>query len=148
MKKWKLMPLDNPTKFERLLKWVQTPKGIKVALYCLGALVLLGGILWAVSATQEWWSGRQIDKLKANVNVATKELEQSQANVAKAKQDEQLALQNVNVAVADYTTKTNATDAAKAETDRALRNMANAVNANRNVNLNISDLERRLSEIR
>ena len=145
--KWRLMPLDNPTKLERLFAWIKTPKGVKVALYCLGGIVLLGIVLYIASATSEWWSGRQIDKLKANVNAATKELEQSQANVAKAKQEEQLALQNVNAAVADYTTKTNATDAAKAETDRALRNMANAVNANRNVNLNISDLEKRLNEI-
>lgn len=142
------MSLDNPTKTERLLAWIKTPKGIKVALYCLGGIVLLGAILYVASATREWWSGRQIDKLKANVNVATKELEQSQANVAKAKQDEQLALQNVNAAVIDYTEKTNATDAAKLDTNRAMQNMANAVNANRNVNLNISDLDKRLNEIR
>ncbi len=142
------MALDNPTKIERFLAWVKTPNGIKALLYAGGAIVALGLFLWATSYATKWWQGREIDKLKANVNAATKTLEESQANVAAAKKEEQMALQNVNTAVIDYTEKTNATDAAKLDTNRAMQNMANAVNANRNVNLNIGDLEKRLNEIK
>ena len=141
------MSLDSPTKTERFLAWVRTPNGVKAVLWCVGGLIVLGVFLYATAQVSDWWKGREIDKLKANVNVAVDKLKASQNTVAEAKKEEAVALQAVNNAVQDYTMKTNATDGAKAETNRALQNMANAVNANRNIGITASDLEKRLNEI-
>jgi len=147
VKKWRLMALDNPTKIERFLVWARTPKGIKAMLYCFCGLVILGLSLYIVAQVSDWWQGREIDKLKSNVNVALDNLKTAQNTIVEAKKEEAVALQAVNNAVQDYTMKTNATDGAKAETNRALQNMASAINANRNVSITANDLEKRLNEI-
>ena len=142
------MSLTDPTKFDKLIEWLSTPsKARKALVYAVIGIIALGAILWAANSISNRWSNRQIDKLKANVNAAMVDLQQSQVNIAVGKEIERQALENVNVATQQFTEAVNATDSAKTETNRALQNLASAVNSNRPVNITVDQLEKQLKEL-
>jgi len=142
------MSLVSPTFWDKVIIWLKTPSASrKVAIYCLGALIVFAGLLFAIDRVSGWRSNRQIDKLKANVNVAMQDLQQAQTNIAVEKKLEQQALENVNVATKEYADAVNATVTAKTETNRALQNLASAVNGNRPVNITVNQLEQQLKDL-
>lgn len=141
------MSLDNPSRVERAIKaWVGF--GYKrYVVYGVLALFLIGGVLYLFEAGGNWNNSRKIDKLKANVNAAVDKLAESQANVAKAKLDEAVQLDRVKKDTEALVVATNATDAAKKETNRALDNLNSAVNANRSVDVTGDNLKRQIKEL-
>lgn len=104
-----------------------TPKVWRIIGICAGALFVLGLVLFTLDKCSSYFTNRDIEKRKANVNailsniqavesgqiVATKE--QLAAEKAKAELETKELLENIE-----------ATDAAKAETNAALANLANA----------------------
>jgi hypothetical protein len=72
-----MMKLD----FESIGTWFKAYK--KPLLIAVLLLITLGGLLFLLDRISGWWSGRKIDQIKANVSVATQELKDIQANVAK-----------------------------------------------------------------
>lgn len=137
------MPLDNPKPWDF---WT-TFKYKKQLLYAVIGLALLAGVLFGIQQTRSWWGTRKIDKLKANVNSTMGDLKNAQANIAKDKQDEAVQLDRVKSATNAVIEATNSTNAAKTETNRALGNLANAVNANHQVDVTAEDLHKRLQEL-
>ena len=119
----------------------------RTGLTIIGLVIVLLFAWWGLTRVYDWYGTRQIDKLKANVNAATEELKQAQANVQQDKIDEAVKLEQVKAATNQYVEAVNATDAAKAETNRALTNLSNAVNANHPVNITADDLQKRLDEL-
>ena len=119
----------------------------RTGLTIIGLVIVLLFAWWGLTRVYDWYGTRQIDKLKANVNAATEELKQAQANVQQDKIDEAVKLEQVKAATNQYVEAVNATDAAKAETNRALTNLSNAVNANHPVNITADDLQKRLEEL-
>ena len=119
----------------------------RTGLTIIGLVIVLLFAWWGLTRVYDWYGTRQIDKLKANVNAATEELKQAQANVQQDKVDEAVKLEQVKAATNQYVEAVNATDAAKAETNRALTNLSNAVNANHPVNITADDLQKRLDEL-
>ena len=119
----------------------------RTGLTIIGLVIVLLFAWWGLTKAYDWYGTRQIDKLKANVNAATEELKQAQANVQQDKVDEAVKLEQVKAATNQYVEAVNATDAAKAETNRALTNLSNAVNANHPVNITADDLQKRLDEL-
>ena len=119
----------------------------RTGLTIIGLVIVLLFAWWGLTRVYDWYAVRQIDKLKANVNAATEELKQAQANVQQDKVDEAVKLEQVKAATNQYVEAVNATDAAKAETNRALTNLSNAVNANHPVNITADDLQKRLDEL-
>ena len=141
------MSLDNPTTFEKVIAYIKGFLPIKIWLILGGLVIVLLFAWWGLTRVYDWYGTRQIDKLKANVNAATEELKQAQANVQQDKVDEAVKLEQVKAATNQYVEAVNATDAAKAETNRALTNLSNAVNANHPVNITADDLQKRLDEL-
>ena len=119
----------------------------RTGLTIIGLVIVLLFAWWGLTRVYDWYGTRQIDKLKANVNAATEELKQAQANVQQYKIDEAVKLEQVKAATNQYVEAVNATDAAKAETNRELTNLSNAVNANHPVNITADDLQKRLEEL-
>lgn len=141
------MSLENPTILDKTINWLKASANRRIIIYVVAALFVIGLVLFAFDRCGNWKNNRQIEKLRTNVSLATNELKQVQSNIANAKQDEAVKLQAVNIAVNDYTAKSNATDAAKAATNQAIVNMQSAVNANKSVDVTASDLENQLKEI-
>ena len=119
----------------------------RTGLTIIGLVIVLLFAWWGLTRVYDWYGTRQIDKLKANVNAATEELKQAQANVQQDKVDEAVKLEQVKAATNQYVEAVNATDAAKAETNRALTNLSNAVNNQHPVNITADDLQKRLDEL-
>jgi len=119
----------------------------KQMLYALGGLILLGGVLFGIQKCGDWRAGRKIDKLKANISIATKELANVQANIDADKIDEAKKLEDVKLATNSYIDATSATDAGKKELKQALQNVNSAVAANRPIGTTASDLNRRIAEL-
>jgi seryl-tRNA synthetase len=125
--------------------WASITSKTGLIIIGLVGLLLLGW--WLITAGESWYSTRQIDKLKANVNTALKAVNAAQANVQQDKIDEAVKLEEVKAATNQYVEAVNATDTARAETNRALTNLSNAVNANHPVNITADDLQKRLDEL-
>lgn len=141
------MSLDNPSRVEKAIKAWEGFGYKRYVVYGLLALFLIGVVLYLFEAGGNWNNSRKIDKLKANVNAAVDKLAESQANVAKAKQDEAVQLDRVKKDTEALVVATNATDAAKQETNRALDNLNSAVNANRSVDVTGDNLKRQIKEL-
>lgn len=131
--------------FESIGTWFSAYK--KPLLIVVLLLIALGGTLFLLDRISGWWSGRKIDQIKANVNVATQELKDIQANVAKEKQAEAAALERVKIETNSYLEAVNASNDARTQTNQAIQNMQSAMNANRPVNITADELDRKLREL-
>jgi hypothetical protein len=130
---------------ENALAFVKEHKRLVTIVVGLIAVLLLS---WYILTKGEaWYGNRQIDKARANVAIATQDLQKAQANVNQDNVDVAVKLENVKLATNQYVEAVNATDAAKAETNRALTNLSNAVNNNHPVGITADDLQKRLDEL-
>jgi hypothetical protein len=136
-----MMKLD----FESIGTWFKAYK--KPLLIAVLLLITLGGLLFLLDRISGWWSGRKIDQIKANVSVATQELKDIQANVAKEKQAEAAALERVKIETNTYLEAVNASNDARTQTNQAIQNMQSAINANRPVNITAEQLDQKLKEL-
>ncbi len=140
--------LINPPFYRKALTFFLTPSPArKAVIYAVLGLAVLGTMLYAGTRFMAWRSTKAIDKLKANINAATTELVQVQANINADERDQEVKLENVNKATTEYVTAINATETAKTETNRAITNLHTAVHNKHNVNITVSDLERKLKDI-
>ena len=134
--------------FESIKAWFSDRfNRYRIIIIAIALLALLGLVLFTFDRCGGYFSNRQIDKIKANVNAATEDLKAVQANIQKEKQAEAAALERVKIETNTYLGAVNASDAARAETNRAIQNMQSAINGNRPVNITADELDRRLREL-
>ena len=125
--------------------WFKATLKLKLIIIGLPLLLILGW--WAMNAFSGWRTTRKIDKLKANINAATKDVVDAQANLLIDKQDVANKMVIANNATNQYILSVNATDAGRKELNGSLTNLANAVNAQRPANTTADDLNRRVEEL-
>lgn len=114
----------------------------KIILVVGGCMIALGIILYIVQTAGSWNFNRKENKLKANANLALKEIANTKEQIANLKQVEAAQIANVNHAVKEYQDSVNTTDADRIETDNALKELSN-IHANSNIS--VEELERRLN---
>jgi uncharacterized protein YjcR len=138
------MSLENPTIIEKGLAIVKT---YRIWFIIGGLVIVLLLVWWAITAGENWYGNRQIDKLKTNVNTALQDVNAKQQQVNQDKVEENRAVENVKIATNQYVEAVNATNAARAETNRALTNLANAVNSNIPVGVNVDQVRKQLDDL-
>lgn len=121
------MSLTDPSIIERL-------KPYKLLIIGVGLLVLIGVVAGLVGWIGDWRFGRDIDRKKANVNVAIDQIKAINANIAAEKKALDEALTNVAVAKDDYLEATNASDGAREAVNASIERMKQAANTKGNVN--------------
>lgn len=139
------MSLDSPTKTEKIIAWLKTPKGVKAVIYVILGLVLLGAVLFAADRLSGWYRDRQIKRTRTELNAAVGNLQNAQVNLAKDQALDPVYKQDVADKTKAYLDAINATDAQRAVATQALSNL-NAVTNRHNVNISVNDLERKLDE--
>lgn len=115
-----------------------------IGLACVVGLLLLWYVITQMQACS---STRAIDKAKVAVNAALANLSNAQANLQADKIEEAKRVEDVKVATNVALEAANATQAARSETNKALANLSNAVNANVPVGTTAEDLNKRLEEL-
>lgn len=140
--------LINPPWYRNVITFFRTPSRERTAaLYALAIITVLGAVLYASSRIMIWRSDRAINKLKTNINAATVELIQAQANINADERDVEVKLENVKTTTNTYVESIHVSDGAKTETNMALQNLSNAVHAKHPVGTTAEDLQRRLDAL-
>lgn len=130
--------LINPSWFSR------QSQGVKAIVVLGGLLILLGAVLFLLAKCDNYLIGRDIKKARENVNVALQQVNAAKGTVANDRVDEAVALHNVNAAVQDVITASNATDQAKAEANAAAANYIAAKKAGIPTGTTEADLDAKL----
>lgn len=110
--------MNFPTNRSEILPYVFSGWRLIVIL----AIVLIIFGMFLAHSCSNYFAGRDIGKARANVDAALNAVNGAKGTVANDKTDEALALQNVNAAVQDVISASNATDQAKAEANAAVAN--------------------------
>lgn len=134
------MTMIEPNWIERL-----TPRKIVVIL--VTALVVIGGVLFGLHSCGNFFSNRDINKARENVNAALEEVNQAKATVANDRVDEAIALEKVKVAANDVIEASNATDEAKQAVNKAVANYEAAVKAKVPTGTTEADLDAKLKAL-
>ncbi len=95
----------------------------RITLVALGllAVLLIGGLIFTKCGD---WRGRSREqKMKANINAALSNIEDRNRLMANLKEQQAAETAVVNAATKDYLDATNASDAARRETDAAIKRM-------------------------
>lgn len=116
----------------------------KIVGYCLIGLLLLGAVLFTMDKCGGYFSSRDIDKAKANLNAALANVNAAKDVVVNDRIDEAVVLEQVKQAANDVITASNATDQAKAEANAAVANYIAAKNANRPTGTTEADLDAKM----
>lgn len=141
------MSLDNPNKIEKVISWWKSYPHKDIVMYCILALILFAGALWAISVFSSKWQDRQIKTGKEKVENTLKEIANIKAE--KDRLDVQEAEKRGELKV-DLETLSNATygrNEAKKEADKALANYDQALKTNTNVNATAEDLKNILEKL-
>lgn len=142
------MSLTEPNVAEKFIAKYQTwPMVARIAVPLVLLLVLIGGVLFGLDRLSTYRLNRAIEKAKANVNAALKEVDAAKAVVSSDKVDEAVALDHVKQAEQEVIAASNATDQAKAEANAALVNYVTAKNANIPTGTTEADLQRKLDAL-
>lgn len=141
------MTLANPTTAEKVIEFFKSDPRKRVVLWMVLGLVVLAGLLFIADRVTGWRDKRVIEVKRAEINAALANLANAQDNLERDKIAEIQHKQDVIEKTERYLNAINATDSARAETNRALQNLGSAVNANRNVGITVADLEKRLNEV-
>jgi len=125
-----------PSKFRKAVDWITTASPTRrIVVVCIVGLLLLLAVLFTVDRCGNYLFARKQDKLKANVNAALSNIEQRNAVIANLKEQQAVETKDVENNAKEYLEAQQASDAAKAETDKAIENMKKAANANGNVSI-------------
>ena len=145
------MALDNPNAIDKIRIWLQDAlltwrafKYKRVLIYSLLGLILFAGVLFAMDRYENWRRNAQINKARQDVNVAMQDLANVKSNVNADKDKASQAVANLQVATNTLVSATDASEAARTQTNAALANVAQAVNANLPTNTTADDLKRQL----
>ena len=141
------MSLPEPTTLERVVTFFRTDPRRRIVLWALFGVVVLVALLFAADRISGWRTRHDIDHKRREINAALANLANVQDRLQRDRQDEAVAAQEVIRRTEDYVNAVNATDAARAETNRALQNLNSAVNAGRNAGITADALEKRLNEV-
>ena len=141
------MTLANPTTTEKVIEFFKNDPRKRYVLWLFLGLVVLAGLLFLADRVTGWKDRREIEEKRAAINAALSNLANAQGNLQQDKIAEARHKQDVINKTERYMDAINATDAARAETNRALQNLNSAVNANRNIGITAADLEKRLNEV-
>lgn len=117
---------------------------VGIAVSCFAGLVLLWYLFTQVQSCR---TDRAIKKDLRAVNAATKEVANAQIVVIQAQANVNAAVEKVKEATNAVVVATQASEAGQRDVNTAVQNLANAVAANRPVDVNAADLERRLNDL-
>lgn len=118
-----------------------TPKVWRIIGICAGALFVLGLVLFTMDKCSSYFTNRDIEKRKANVNAILSNIQAIETGKIAATKEELAAEKaKAELETEDLLEAANATDAARAETNAALTNLNAARNAN-TTNSSVKDLE-------
>ncbi len=145
------MSLTNPNIIDKIRIWLQDAhltwtafKYKRVLIYSLLGLILFAGVLFAMDRYENWRRNAQINKARQDVNVAMQDLANVKSNVNADKDKASQAVANLQMATNTLVSATDASEAARTQTNAALANVAQAVNANLPTNTTADDLKRQL----
>ncbi len=127
--------------------WPPTAQGWKAIAGVVVLIAIIVLILFTMDKCGGYWSNRNIDKLKANVNAALADVNNAKGTVSNDKVDEAVALEKVKQAANDVITASNATDQAKTEANQAVANYIAAKNANRPTGTTEAQLDEALRKL-
>ena len=141
------MSLAEPTKVEKAIEFFRSDPRRRILLWAVLGLVVLGGLLFMADKVTGWRDRRAIEQKKAEINAAIGNLANAQNELQRDRIAEAVHKQDVINRTEKYLEAVNATDAARAETNRALENLNSAVSSGRNAGITADALEKRLNEI-
>jgi thioesterase domain-containing protein len=116
----------------------------KIVGLCVAGLVLIGIVLFTFQTCGNYFSGRDINKARANVNAALVEVKAAKEVVANDRVDEAVALDHVKQAANDVVSASTATDEAKTAANQAVANYEAAVKEKRPTGTTEADLDEKL----
>ena len=119
----------------------------KVIGWLVIGLIFILGSLFLADRYSTWKGNRDVNRLRANVNLASQELRQAQDSLAKDRVLESSAVARVAEATNVYLEAVNASTEARRATNEAIKNLRVTVNANIRSDVQAMDLERRINEI-
>jgi len=135
------MSLESPSKLDWF--WRLAP-AVKAIIVVVALTVIIGVILFASDRISGWWSTRDINKARANVNAAMNDVKNAKDVVVNDRVDEAVALEKVDEAVKEVIEASTATDEAKEEARKAMANYNAAVAAGRPTGTTEADLDAKL----
>lgn len=141
------MSLTEPTKAEKVIEFFRSDPRRRIVLWAVLGLVVLGALLFAADKVTGWRDRRAIEQKKQAINAAIGNLANAQNELQRDRIAEAVHKQDVINRTEKYLEAVNATDAARAETNRALENLNSAVSSGRNAGITADALEKRLNEI-
>ena len=115
---------------------------VLIAGACAAALIAFWCLVDGFS-TWRWQKG--VNRDKANINAALQNINSRSGIIQSLEQQQAIEKQAVNQATQNLVNASNATEAAKIETNKSLANLANAKASN--VNATVDELERKLDQL-
>lgn len=119
----------------------------RIVLYAVGGLILLGAVLFGIDRCSTWNGQRKIDKIKANVNASLANIANLEAQKHELELKQAAELEAAKRNVQDFADAANATVQARTETNKALENLNAVKNSNADVNVSVSDLQKKLEAL-
>lgn len=107
----------------------------RIAGLCVAGLFVFGAVLFGIDRCSSFRFASKQDKLKANVNTTIQQIENRNAVMANLKEQQAADIERVRIENEEYQEAQKLTDAAKAETNKAIENMKNAARTNGNVSV-------------
>jgi hypothetical protein len=138
-----ILSLTDPTIADKIRA---LPNNVKMISGCIALLILICAALFGIDRYDHYRSQRAIDKARANVNAALADVNVAKQVVANDRVNEAVAVEQVKQAANDVLAASNASEAAKTETNKALANYAASVNANVQ-GTTANDLQRKLDAL-
>lgn len=139
------MTLDNPTTLEKVIAFITNYKRFIVIAGLF--LVLVGSALYLEKCGKQWEANRSIKKTQQVIANNVDTIKNANGEIANLESKKIEATANVNAAVKDLQEATYGLDNAKAETNQALANLNQAVNANANIDATAQDVLKALEKL-
>lgn len=137
------MSLAEPSLFDKIVAMFKIR-----AVYIGAALILLLVFVWfGITKCSEWGARREIDQMKANVNIALQDLTNAQSNLHVDQTDVAVKEDRLKEATNQLLDAANATDVSRIEANKALANFISSHNANLPSGTTADDLQRKLDSL-
>lgn len=141
------MSLENPSWAEIFVDWFRADRTHRIYVWLVVGIIAIGGTLFALDRVSGYKRDRDIKNARIAVNSAAQDLKDAQSKAIPDQIDVVVKTEKMKEAVNAAVLAVNSTDAQKVEVNRASQNLANAVAANRPVDVTAADIEKRLDEL-
>ena len=141
------MSLDNPSRLDLFLRGFRDNPNRRIYLYCGVGLLTILAVLFALDRFGGYKRDRDIKNARIAVNGAAKDLKDAQNAVVVDQVDVAVKTIRMQEAVNAAVLAVETTETQKLEVNRAAQNLANAVAANRPVDVSAADIEKKLDAL-